>query len=131
MGFNFRKSIKIGPARINLSKSGVGYSVGAGGFRYTKRAGKKKKSEKKSGGFLAGLIGFIIVVGLIKYLFEEYTAIVFGILAVLAVAAIALAAVFITRKIRSKQEKETFLEGVSHEMLDVPNSDIEINNKGE
>lgn len=50
MGFNFRKSIKIGPARVNLSKSGVGYSVGAGGFRYTK-SHKKGKSKKKEGCF--------------------------------------------------------------------------------
>ena len=48
MGWNFRKSIKVGPARINLSKSGVGYSVGAGGVRYTKRAGSKKKAKKSS-----------------------------------------------------------------------------------
>lgn len=47
MGFSFRKSIKIGPARINLSKSGVGYSVGAGGLRYTKSP-KKKSSSKKA-----------------------------------------------------------------------------------
>lgn len=39
MGFRFRKSIKAGPVRINLSKSGVGYSVGGKGFRYTKKAG--------------------------------------------------------------------------------------------
>lgn len=38
MGFRFRKSIKAGPLRINLSKSGVGYSVGGKGFRYTKKA---------------------------------------------------------------------------------------------
>lgn len=39
MGFRFRKSVKIGPARINLSKSGIGYSVGTKGFRATKKAG--------------------------------------------------------------------------------------------
>lgn len=38
MGFRFRKSIKAGPVRINLSKSGVGYSVGGKGFRVTKKA---------------------------------------------------------------------------------------------
>ena len=47
MGLNFRKSIKLGPARINLSKSGVGYSVGAGGLRYTKSP-KRKSAKKKS-----------------------------------------------------------------------------------
>lgn len=38
MGVRFRKSIKSGPFRINLSKSGVGWSVGGKGFRYTKTA---------------------------------------------------------------------------------------------
>lgn len=39
MGLRFRKSIKMGPARINFSKSGIGYSVGGKGFRATKKAG--------------------------------------------------------------------------------------------
>ena len=38
MGVRFRKSIKAGPVRVNLSKSGVGYSVGGKGFRVTKKA---------------------------------------------------------------------------------------------
>lgn len=38
MGLRFRKSYKVGGARINLSKSGVGYSVGGKGFRATKKA---------------------------------------------------------------------------------------------
>ncbi len=38
MGFRFRKSFKAGPFRINLSKSGVGYSVGSKYFRVTKKA---------------------------------------------------------------------------------------------
>ncbi len=33
MGWSYRKSVGLGPFRINLSKSGIGYSVGAGGFR--------------------------------------------------------------------------------------------------
>jgi hypothetical protein len=33
MGFYYRKSIGLGPFRVNLSKSGVGYSVGAPGLR--------------------------------------------------------------------------------------------------
>ncbi len=33
MGLRFRKSIKLGNARINLSKSGVGYSYGVKGLR--------------------------------------------------------------------------------------------------
>lgn len=64
MGFSFRKSIKIGPACVNLSKSGVGFSVGTkrarvsrsakgktrasvslfgSGLTYSKTLGKKKK----------------------------------------------------------------------------------------
>lgn len=38
MGLRFRKSIKLGPARINLSKSGIGWSIGFKGARYTKKA---------------------------------------------------------------------------------------------
>lgn len=33
MGFTFRKSVGVGPFRVNLSKSGVGWSVGGRGFR--------------------------------------------------------------------------------------------------
>jgi hypothetical protein len=33
MGFYYRKSLSLGPFRVNLSKSGVGYSVGGAGFR--------------------------------------------------------------------------------------------------
>jgi hypothetical protein len=33
MPWNFRRSIRFGPFRVNLSKSGVGYSVGARGLR--------------------------------------------------------------------------------------------------
>lgn len=39
MGTRYKKSIKAGPLRVNLSKSGIGYSVGTKGFRYTKKAG--------------------------------------------------------------------------------------------
>ncbi|QIL78380.1 DUF4236 domain-containing protein [Hymenobacter sp. HDW8] len=33
MGFSFRKSLSIGPMRVNLSSSGIGYSVGVKGAR--------------------------------------------------------------------------------------------------
>jgi Protein of unknown function (DUF4236) len=33
MGFYYRKSVRLGPFRVNLSKSGLGYSVGGSGFR--------------------------------------------------------------------------------------------------
>lgn len=38
MGLRFRKSVNLGGFRINLSKSGIGYSFGARGMRYTKKA---------------------------------------------------------------------------------------------
>lgn len=45
MGFRLRKSINLGGVRINLSKSGVGYSVGAKGMRITKCAnGRTRKT---------------------------------------------------------------------------------------
>jgi len=33
MGWLYRKSINLGPLRINLSKSGIGYSLGGKGVR--------------------------------------------------------------------------------------------------
>jgi Protein of unknown function (DUF4236) len=33
MGWSYRKSVNFGPFRVNLSKSGVGYSVGGKDFR--------------------------------------------------------------------------------------------------
>ena len=33
MAWRFRKSIKLGPLRLNLSKSGIGTSIGVRGFR--------------------------------------------------------------------------------------------------
>lgn len=39
MGFRFRKSFGSGPFRVNLSKSGVSYSIGTKGARVTKRVG--------------------------------------------------------------------------------------------
>ena len=45
MGFRFRKSINSGPFRINISKSGIGASVGVPGARLTKTAtGRTRKT---------------------------------------------------------------------------------------
>jgi hypothetical protein len=33
MGWSYRKSVNLGPFRVNISKSGIGYSVGGMGFR--------------------------------------------------------------------------------------------------
>jgi hypothetical protein len=38
MVWRFRKSIKLGPLRLNLSKSGIGTSIGVRGFRVGKDA---------------------------------------------------------------------------------------------
>lgn len=38
MGIRFRKSKNYGPFRVNLSKSGIGYSMGVKGLRVTKKA---------------------------------------------------------------------------------------------
>ena len=38
MGWGFRRSLKLGPLKLNFSKSGMGYSVGARGFRVGKDA---------------------------------------------------------------------------------------------
>ena len=114
MGFNFRKSFKIGPARVNLSKSGVGYSIGAGGVRYTKSP-KRKKKEKGSSlwEFLKGIF-YIAILVVIVMLIHDYWK---WILAALAVAAVALIAywVYVRRQLRSidpaevDQQKNTAL----------------------
>ncbi|WP_270319209.1 DUF4236 domain-containing protein [Weissella confusa] len=44
MGMRYRKSIKAGPFRINLSKSGMGWSVGGKGYRYTKTANGRTRT---------------------------------------------------------------------------------------
>ena len=44
MGFRFRKSIKAGPLRINLSKSGIGYSFGVKGARISHSATGRKRA---------------------------------------------------------------------------------------
>ena len=43
MGLRFRKSVKLGALRINFSKSGIGYSYGVKGLRYTKTANGKDR----------------------------------------------------------------------------------------
>lgn len=44
MGFRFRKSFGAGPFRVNVSKSGIGWSVGTKGARYTKKASGGSRS---------------------------------------------------------------------------------------
>jgi hypothetical protein len=42
MGFYYRKSIKLGPFRVNLSKSGIGYSLGSRSIRVGRTAQGRK-----------------------------------------------------------------------------------------
>ena len=101
MGFNFRKSFKLGPARINLSKSGVGYSVGAGGVRYTKSP-KRKKAKKSSP--LWSLLKFFLlatVIIVVWTLIEEHP-VVFGIIGALLLAGIIAYIVYVYRQTHPK-----------------------------
>jgi hypothetical protein len=42
MGFYFRRSMNVGPFRVNVSRGGVGWSVGGRGFR-TGTSGRGRK----------------------------------------------------------------------------------------
>ena len=42
MGFYYRKSVNLGPFRVNIGKSGLGYSVGGRGFRFGKSSRGRK-----------------------------------------------------------------------------------------
>jgi hypothetical protein len=42
MGLFYRKSVNLGPFRVNIGKSGLGYSVGGRGFR----GGKSSRGRK-------------------------------------------------------------------------------------
>lgn len=90
MGLRFRKSFGSGPFRVNLSKSGVSYSIGTKGASVTKKANggirtsvgtsgmyytkdfggssvsRKRKTKKKSGclTWVAGFIGVLAVFGI-------------------------------------------------------------------
>lgn len=51
MGLSYRKSIKIGPLRLNLSRGGVGHSWGNRLFRVTRTAdGRKTLTVNLPGG---------------------------------------------------------------------------------
>lgn len=50
MGWNFRRSVNLGPLRINASKSGIGYSIGGRGFRI----GKDSKGRTYTAASLPG-----------------------------------------------------------------------------
>jgi hypothetical protein len=42
VGWTYRKSVSFGPLRLNMSRSGLGYSLGAGGFRTGTRANGRR-----------------------------------------------------------------------------------------
>lgn len=42
MGFHYRRSINIGPFRVNIGSRGVGYSVGGRGFRVGRSASGRR-----------------------------------------------------------------------------------------
>ena len=44
-GWNWRKAFRFGPLRVNLSKKGVGYSVGVRGFRVGRDAKRQDYSQ--------------------------------------------------------------------------------------
>jgi hypothetical protein len=86
MGWNWRKAFRFGPLRVNLSKKGVGYSVGVRGFRVGRDAKgqdysqtsipgtgiyKRSYSGRTSGSknwSLAALIAVFLILLLIKLL---------------------------------------------------------------
>lgn len=50
MGWGFRRSLKLGPLKLNFSRSGMGYSVGVRGFR----VGKDAKGRSYSAASIPG-----------------------------------------------------------------------------
>ncbi|GGK73004.1 DUF4236 domain-containing protein [Planomonospora sp. ID91781] len=55
MGWNYHKSIKLGPFRLNLSRHGVGHSFGGRRFHVSRTPdGRKYVSVTLPGGFHLG-----------------------------------------------------------------------------
>lgn len=113
MGLNFRKSIKFGPARINLSKSGVGYSVGAGGLRYTKspkrRSTKKKLTLSECIGYFFGAIAVFLIFATIVSLIVDFIVRhkwIFITIGILTLAGIIAYIVIVNRKIAKLNKRE-------------------------
>ena len=99
MGFYFRKSFKVGPARINLSKSGIGWSIGTKGFRFGHRAGSGRKrtssnSAERSGNgfwgkfllFILAVVAVVFAVSLVIALVKEFWPWLLGAIAVITAA---------------------------------------------
>ena len=65
MGWSFHKSIKIGPFRINIGKTGIGFSVGAHGFRTGVRSNGstyKSVSQAQESDILQGVKNLLAVI---------------------------------------------------------------------
>jgi len=45
MGWSYRKSVNLGPFRVNIGKTGVGYSIGGKGFRTGVRSNGRRYSR--------------------------------------------------------------------------------------
>lgn len=87
MGWSFRKSIKLGPIRLNLSKSGLGVSTGIRGFRvssgprgtylragrggiyYTKRLDSPAQYRALGGGHHVLLFAMLALAAFVVYVF--------------------------------------------------------------
>jgi hypothetical protein len=76
VGWSYRKTFKAGPFRVNVGKSGVGYSVGGRGFRTGVRASGRrytsmslpgtglrytKSARKGASGCLVVLMGWVLL----------------------------------------------------------------------
>ena len=103
MGFNFRKSFKLGPAHVNVSKSGVGYSIGTKGFRFTKSAGHRKKKRHPLWEALKGLFFLAAIVVLITLIVEHKT--FFIILAILAAIALVAYLFYVYRQLHPTRQE--------------------------
>ena len=83
MGWSYRKSFRAGPFRVNLSRSGLGYSVGGGGFRVGVRSSGRryssmsvpgtglrymKSAARGSSGCLVVLITWVLLAGFTRML---------------------------------------------------------------
>ena len=87
MGWSFRKSIRFGPVRLNLSKSGLGVSTGIRGFRvstgprgtylragrggiyYTKKLNAPVRTRPAGGGHHFLLFATIAMAAFVVYVF--------------------------------------------------------------
>jgi hypothetical protein len=125
MGFYIRKSFRAGPIRLNLSKSGIGTSVGVKGLRIgtsakgrsyvhagrgglyyrknlTSKSNISSSGQKSSSSGLFALIGILLLIGVVIKIFEW---IIQNPEVPIFIGIIALISVFIFYYSKSKKEK--------------------------